>query len=111
MRTSWSRSSATRRGVARYEYGLRNDQYRDSSRLIVAPLTYDITYAIFSAMTSPTTKPSARPVARPDDGRALRSERSRRAIVDAMLAWVDDGVAEPTAQQIADRAGVGIRSV
>jgi AcrR family transcriptional regulator len=45
------------------------------------------------------------------DGRTLRSERSRRAIVEAMLAWVGEGVLEPTAQQVADRAEVGIRSV
>jgi AcrR family transcriptional regulator len=45
------------------------------------------------------------------DGRTLRAERSRRAIVEAMLAWVGEGVLEPTAQQVADRAQVGIRSV
>jgi AcrR family transcriptional regulator len=45
------------------------------------------------------------------DGRTLRAERSRRAIVEAMLAWVGEGVLEPTAQQVADRARVGIRSV
>ena len=45
------------------------------------------------------------------DGRTLRAERSRRAIVEAMLAWVGEGVLEPTAQQVADRAEVGIRSV
>jgi AcrR family transcriptional regulator len=44
------------------------------------------------------------------DGRRLRSERSRKAIVDAALALMDDGVLVPTAQQISERAGVGIRS-
>ena len=44
------------------------------------------------------------------DGRRLRSERSRLAFVDAVLVLQDEGVLVPTAQQIADRAGVGIRS-
>ena len=44
------------------------------------------------------------------DGRRLRSERSRLAFVDAVLILQEEGVLVPTAQQIADRAGVGIRS-
>jgi len=44
------------------------------------------------------------------DGRRLRSERSRQAIIDASIAFMDEGVLVPTAQQIAERAGVGIRS-
>lgn len=44
------------------------------------------------------------------DGRRLRSERSRQAIIDASLALMEEGVLVPTAQQISDRAGVGIRS-
>jgi len=47
----------------------------------------------------------------PPDGRALRSERSRRAIHEALFALVGEGVLQPTAQQVADRAGVGIRTV
>lgn len=45
------------------------------------------------------------------DGRRLRSERSRQAIIDAMLNLVAEGVLVPTAQQVSERAGVGIRSV
>jgi len=45
------------------------------------------------------------------DGRRLRSERSRQAIIDAMLGLVEDGILVPTAQQVSERAGVGIRSV
>jgi AcrR family transcriptional regulator len=45
------------------------------------------------------------------DGRRLRSERSRQAIIDAMLALVEEGILVPTAQQVSERAGVGIRSV
>ena len=44
------------------------------------------------------------------DGRRLRSERSRKAIIDAALALMEEGTLVPTAQQIAERAGVGIRS-
>lgn len=44
------------------------------------------------------------------DGRRLRGERSRQAIIDAALALMEEGNLVPTAQQISDRAGVGIRS-
>lgn len=40
-----------------------------------------------------------------------RAQRSGQAIVDALLALIGDGVLEPTAQQVAERAGVGIRTV
>jgi AcrR family transcriptional regulator len=45
------------------------------------------------------------------DGRVRRSEKSREAIADAMFELVGEGVLQPTAQQVAERAGVGIRSV
>jgi AcrR family transcriptional regulator len=45
------------------------------------------------------------------DGRVRRGERSDQAIVDAMIELVGDGILEPTAQQVAGRAGVGIRTV
>lgn len=45
------------------------------------------------------------------DGRTLRAQRSHEAIVEALVALVGEGTAVPTAQQVADRAGVGIRSV
>ena len=44
------------------------------------------------------------------DGRRQRSERSQTAIIEAALALMDEGALVPTAQQIADRAGVAIRS-
>ena len=43
-------------------------------------------------------------------GRRQRSERSQTAIIEAALSLMDEGTLVPTAQQIADRAGVGIRS-
>ena len=45
------------------------------------------------------------------DGRAARSERTRRAIVDAMRALHHDGDLRPTAPRIAERAGVSVRTV
>lgn len=44
------------------------------------------------------------------DGRRLRSERSRQAIIDATLELMEEGVLVPTSQLISERAGVGIRS-
>ena len=49
-------------------------------------------------------------IATSSDGRRQRSERSQTAIIEAALALMDEGALVPTAQQIADRAGVGIRS-
>ncbi len=45
------------------------------------------------------------------DGRRLRSDRSRQVIVEAMLQLIKEGNLVPTAQQIANHAKVGIRSV
>lgn len=45
------------------------------------------------------------------DGRVARSRRSRERIVAALLALVGEGVLRPTAEQVAERAGVGIRTV
>lgn len=45
------------------------------------------------------------------DGRAKRSADSRRRIVAAMLALVGEGVISPTAEDVAARAAVGLRTV
>ena len=45
------------------------------------------------------------------DGRRLRSERSRRAIIDAMVTLQEEGILVPTAQQVAERSGINIRSL
>jgi AcrR family transcriptional regulator len=47
----------------------------------------------------------------PTDGRARRSARSRAAIEAALHALVGEGVLQPTAQEVAARAGVALRSV
>lgn len=48
---------------------------------------------------------------RADDGRILRSERSRELIADALYELLREGDIEPSARKVADRAGVGIRTV
>lgn len=45
------------------------------------------------------------------DGRVQRSERSREAIVAAMLELIGEGILQPTAQQVAERADLGVRTV
>jgi TetR/AcrR family transcriptional regulator of autoinduction and epiphytic fitness len=45
------------------------------------------------------------------DGRAARAARTREAVVEALLALIDEGSPRPTAREIADRAGVSLRSV
>jgi AcrR family transcriptional regulator len=55
-------------------------------------------------MTTPSTSTAP-------DGRRQRSERSKQAIIEAMLDMIGEGILIPTAQQVSERAGVGIRSV
>ena len=45
------------------------------------------------------------------DGRTVRAERTRHALVEALLALLNEGRLRPTAAEIADRAGVSERSV
>jgi len=45
------------------------------------------------------------------DGRQSRTLRSRRAICDACLDLVQEGVLQPSADQVADRAGLSRRSI
>jgi len=45
------------------------------------------------------------------DGRAERTARSRARMLDAFFALIGEGEVTPTAQQIAERANVGIRTV
>ncbi len=47
----------------------------------------------------------------PVDGRVLRGERNRTAIVDALLALLRAGRLAPSARDIAAHAGVSVRSV
>ncbi len=47
----------------------------------------------------------------PIDGRHARSERSRQAMVDAVLDLLNEGNARPSSAQIAERAGVTQRTL
>jgi TetR/AcrR family transcriptional regulator, regulator of autoinduction and epiphytic fitness len=48
---------------------------------------------------------------RPTDGRTARAQRTRDRVVNAVLELVNDGNMRPTAREIADRAGISLRSV
>ncbi len=56
-----------------------------------------------SAETTPTPEPT--------DGRRARGERSRDAVVEAILGLIREGNESPGAAEIAERAGVSMRSV
>ncbi|MDQ1373678.1 MAG: TetR/AcrR family transcriptional regulator, regulator of autoinduction and epiphytic fitness [Actinomycetota bacterium] len=45
------------------------------------------------------------------DGRTLRRERNLETAVDAMLDLLGEGHPQPTAQDVADRSGLSIRSI
>ncbi len=45
------------------------------------------------------------------DGRRERSKRTHAAIVEALTQLLDEGRIEPTAVEIAERAGVAVRSI
>src|SRR6476619_5928832 len=47
----------------------------------------------------------------PTDGRLLRSQRTKRAIVDALLDLIREGHHKPSSAEIADRAGVTQRTL
>jgi AcrR family transcriptional regulator len=57
----------------------------------------------------PTERPAADDV--PTDGRAARAARTRAAIVDALLGLLEEGDLQPTANRIADRAGISLRLI
>ena len=40
------------------------------------------------------------------DGRSMRSVRSRRAVVEAFIDLLNEGVLQPTTQQVSERSGV-----
>jgi|CXWL01.1.fsa_nt_gi AcrR family transcriptional regulator len=59
------------------------------------------------------TSGAARPRKAPtnSDGRRARADASRRRIVEAMLELAREGEVSPSAEAVADRAGVGRRTV
>lgn len=52
-----------------------------------------------------------KPEAAEEDGRRVRGQTNRRKIVEAMIALVSEGVMSPSAQEVAERADVGLRTV
>jgi AcrR family transcriptional regulator len=62
-----------------------------------------------SSIAEPTPPAERRPAK--VDGRRLRSERTRRLIVEAYMALVRELKQMPTAVQIAERAGYSVRSI
>ncbi len=62
-------------------------------------------------MSAPVNAPSSPETDERPDGRRLRSEGSRRRIIAALLELVAAGDLEPSAEAVADRAQVGLRSV
>ncbi|MFP5255905.1 MAG: TetR/AcrR family transcriptional regulator [Acidimicrobiia bacterium] len=62
-------------------------------------------------MAEPVTALGADEGEVPADGRRARRHRSRDLAVDALLDLIDEGVLRPTAQQVADRSGVSLRSI
>jgi AcrR family transcriptional regulator len=61
-------------------------------------------------MTKAKLKPALEQEARPD-GRRQRSDANRRRIAETMLDLVFEGEMTPSAERIAERAGVGRRTV
>ncbi len=47
----------------------------------------------------------------PTDGRAARAQKTRTAIVDALLSLLDEGDLQPPATRIAKRAGISLRLI
>jgi TetR/AcrR family transcriptional regulator, regulator of autoinduction and epiphytic fitness len=45
------------------------------------------------------------------DGRTARSQRTRSAIVEALVSLLEDGELQPTANRIAERAGISLRLI
>src|SRR5690606_1225542 len=62
-------------------------------------------------MSAQPASSTARGTGEERDGRAVRAERTRQAIVDALLTLLESGEVRPTADQIAGAAGVSTRSV
>jgi AcrR family transcriptional regulator len=50
-------------------------------------------------------------VARPEPALSARAARTREAVVDALLALLEEGNLRPTAREVADNAEVSLRSV
>ncbi|MCC5951804.1 MAG: TetR/AcrR family transcriptional regulator [Acidimicrobiia bacterium] len=61
--------------------------------------------------TTPTDESVAEPPLERSDGRTARATRTRQSIVDALLGLLEEGELQPTATQIASRAGISLRLI
>ena len=59
-------------------------------------------------MTSTVPRMTSAPAV---DGRSARAQRTRDSVVAAVLELANSGIGRPTAREIADRAGISVRSV
>lgn len=76
------------------------------------PLTPSLRLEHFATSNGNTTAAGDDPTSVPEgDGRRARGQRNRDAVIDAILILLDQGNASPTAREIADTAGVSLRSV
>ncbi|MEM8621616.1 MAG: TetR/AcrR family transcriptional regulator [Actinomycetota bacterium] len=62
-------------------------------------------------MADPTGPPFGDADGAGSDGRSLRRQRNREAVIDALIGLINEGDLTPGAKQIAERAGVSHRSV
>lgn len=58
-----------------------------------------------------TVDPPSAPKAARVDGRVARSQRTRAAVLDALIALLEEGHFKPPAKVIAERSGVSTRSI
>jgi TetR/AcrR family transcriptional regulator, regulator of autoinduction and epiphytic fitness len=64
-----------------------------------------------STVDPPVGDPLGATADAPVDGRSARAERTRTAIVDAVLELLSEGDFQPTANRIAERAGISLRLI
>jgi AcrR family transcriptional regulator len=74
------------------------------SRLVASTVQKRLAWPAVTVSEPATTSVST-------DGRTARAQRTRLAVVDALLALIEEGDLRPTGPRIAERAGVSLRSV
>ena len=67
--------------------------------------------AEFKSAAESVAKNAAKNIVENPDGRRTRGQANKRSIVVALSGLIREGVVAPTAEQVAAKAGVGLRSV
>lgn len=76
------------------------------------PKQLSVTLSIDSARPADTVESMVTAeVQEVDDGRRIRRDRNRNAVIDAMISLYDEGNFAPSADDISDRAGLSARSL